>query len=70
MRKEKTLLFLGIWIFILPFLGFPDFSRKILFMITGICIVYLAYLFYTEAKSRMPKEHTMQSFVDNIGSGE
>lgn len=66
MRKEKTLFILAIWIIFLPFLGFPNSWRKILFMLTGICIFYLAYLFYKQNKARTPKENIMESFVDNI----
>lgn len=66
MRKEKTLFILGIWIIFLPFLGFPNSWRKILFLLTGLCVIYLAYLFYKQNKLRTPKENTMESFIDNI----
>lgn len=69
MRKEKTLLIIGFWVIILPFLGFPSSWRAILFVITGIALVYLAYLFYAEAKDRLPKEENeAKVFVDNIGN--
>lgn len=71
MRKEKTLFVIGIWVAILPFLGFYDSWRKILFGITGFALIYLAYLFYSEAKARLVKdEPKVKSFIDNIGSGE
>lgn len=71
MRKERTLIGLGIWVALLPFLGFYESWRKILFGITGIIIIYLAYLFYTEAKVRLNKEsNKIKSFIDNIGNGE
>lgn len=71
MRKERTLLIIGIWVFILPYLGFYESLRKVLFMITGIGIIYLAYLFYIEAKVRIGKEENrIKSFVDNIEKGE
>ncbi len=71
MRKERTLFFIGIWVAILPYSGFYESWRKVLFIITGFSIVYLAYLFYLEAKVRMGKdENRIKSFVDNIGSGE
>ncbi len=71
MRKERTLLIIGIWVTILPYLGFPESWRKMLFLITGIAIMYLAYLFYVEAKVRLSKdENRIKSFIDNIGSGE
>ncbi len=71
MRKERTLLTLGIWVAMLPFLGFPDSWRQTFFLITGIALVYLAYLFYKQAKSRNPQnDNRSKTFVDNIGSGE
>jgi len=72
MRKEKTLLIIGLWIIILPFLGFPDSWRKVFFIITGFSIMYLAYLFYLENKMRLSKNISShnKTFVDNIGSGE
>ena len=71
MRKEKTLFIIGLWVMILPFLGFPNSWRKVLFFITGLAMMYLAYLFYLEVKARLAKhaDHS-KTFIDNIGSGE
>ncbi len=72
MRKERTLFFIGIWIALLPFLGFPNAWRKILFIVTGVGVVYLAYLFRQEHNARMmilkssSEDQTMDSFIDNI----
>ena len=71
MRKERTLFIVGIWVAILPYLGFFEIWRRILFIITGIAIIYLAYLFYIEAKARLDKDdNRIKSFVDNVNSGE
>lgn len=71
MRKEKTLFIIGLWVIILPFLGFSNSVRKILFFITGLAIIYLAYLFYLEFKVRFSKHvDNSKTFVDNVGSGE
>jgi hypothetical protein len=69
MRKEKTLFIIGLWVALLSFLGFPVFIKKILFLLTGIAIMYLAYLFYLEVKVRLAKhiEHS-KTFVDNVGN--
>lgn len=67
MRKEKTLFIIGLWVVILPFLGFPTNWRKGLFVVTGIAIMYLAYLFYLEVKARLDKDvNNSKTFVDNI----
>ena len=69
MRKEKTLFIIGLWIAILPFLGFPINMRKVLFLLTGLAIMYLAYLFYLEVKVRLAKDvNQSKTFVDNIES--
>jgi hypothetical protein len=71
MRKERTLFFIGIWVAILPYLGFYESWRRVLFIITGLSVIYLAYLFYLEAKARIDKdENRIKSFIDNIGTGE
>lgn len=72
MRKEKTLFIIGLWVIILPFLGFTNTWRQILFVISGLSIIYLAYLFYLEYKYRSKKEELVNNntFIDNIGSGE
>lgn len=71
MRKEKTLFIIGLWVIILPFLGFPNSFRKGLYVVTGFAIIYIAYLFYLEVKIRLSKNAShSKTFVDNIGSGE
>lgn len=71
MRKEKTLFLIGLWVMILPYLGFPNNWRKVLFFVSGLAIIYLAYLFYLEAKVRLSKIINQdQNFVDNIEDKE
>jgi type IV secretory pathway VirB2 component (pilin) len=71
MRKERTLFIIGIWVAVLPYLGFYESWRKVLFIITGLILVFLAYFFYKEAKSRLSKdENKIKSFIDNIDNGE
>ena len=71
MRKEKTLFILGLWVIILPYLGFPNAWRKILFLMTGLALMYLAYLFYLEVKIRLLKDQNhSKTFTDNITNRE
>jgi cbb3-type cytochrome oxidase subunit 3 len=72
MRKEKTLLIIGIWIMVLPFLGFTHSWRTILFLISGLAVIYLAYLFYLEYKSHKQNKEVVHenNFIDNISDGE
>ena len=41
--KIQLILILGIWVAIMPFLGFPVSWRKPIFIISGLAIAYLAY---------------------------
>ena len=67
MRKERTLFIIGIWVAILPYLGFYESWGKVIFIITGVGLIYLAYLFYTEAKTRLGKDEiSTKTFVDSI----
>ncbi|MEK7106515.1 MAG: hypothetical protein AAB895_04145 [Patescibacteria group bacterium] len=71
MRKERTLFILGLWIALLSFSGFPESWREFFFVLTGLAVMYIAYLFYMQAKKNMPSDEShSKTFVDNIGSGE
>ena len=50
MRKAKTLLILGIWVIVLPYLGFPQSYKNILFSLSGLAFVYFGYILYKENK--------------------
>ncbi len=71
MRKERALFIIGIWVALLPQIGIFESWRQVLYIITGLAIIYIAYLFYTAAKANLDKEDDrVKSFVDNIKSGE
>lgn len=65
MKKARTLLFLGTWVVILPYLGFPYFWKNILFAITGLGIIYISYTLYIDHKTREKKERIFDSFKEN-----
>ncbi len=50
MKKQRTLFILGIWTMALSFLGFPIFFKKLLFILTGLLISFIAYRWYEETK--------------------
>ncbi|MEK7105895.1 MAG: hypothetical protein AAB895_00880 [Patescibacteria group bacterium] len=59
MRRERIFLILGIWVAILPYLGFPYSWKNILFTISGLILVYYSYLIYKENKVvKTPEENT------------
>jgi len=69
MRKERSLFTIGLWIILLPFLGFPGTWKIVLSILTGVVIIYMAYLYYLEVKERLSKiDDGAKSFVDNISN--
>ncbi len=56
MRKLRSLFILGIFIAILPFLGFPTLLKNIFFILTGLFISFVAYLMHLENKKASLKE--------------
>lgn len=50
MSKRQTLMVLGIWVIILPFLGFPGTWKSILFCATGLVIATIAYALRPETR--------------------
>lgn len=66
MRKAYTLLFLGIWVAIIPFLGFPYAFKDILTTISGLVLVYLSYTIFREYKLKeIKKARTFENFREN-----
>ncbi len=65
MSKEKIIFILGVWAFVLPYLGFPISLKNLLFSITGLGLIYVGYLFYKESKKGERKEKTFDNFSEN-----
>lgn len=73
MRKARILLFLGIWVAVLPYLGFPYSWKNILFTISGLGLIYFSYMVYQESKaeevenpSAPAEKKTFDNFSENI----
>ena len=65
MSKSKQFLTIGIWVAILPFLGFPINIKNILFVLTGYLLIYMIYCMYLESKKNV-KEKKANNFSENI----
>jgi hypothetical protein len=65
MRKARILSFLGIWIAILPYLGFPYSWKDVLLTLTGLGIIYISYAFYRDYKIQENQEKTFDNFSEN-----
>jgi hypothetical protein len=54
---------IGVWVAVLPFLGFPTSWKKILSIVTGLAIVVISYLYLR--KRAVVKTKTEQTFVES-----
>jgi formate hydrogenlyase subunit 3/multisubunit Na+/H+ antiporter MnhD subunit len=70
MRKVYIFLVLGIWITVLPYLGFPYFWKDILTTLSGFGIIYVSFVLYKELKMKeIKKEKTFDNFSENKFNG-
>ena len=65
MRRAYKLLFLGIWVAILPYLGFPHSWKNVLFTISGLGLVYFSFILYRESKDKEKQVQTPDNFSEN-----
>ncbi|MES3031926.1 MAG: hypothetical protein V4699_01640 [Patescibacteria group bacterium] len=66
MNKARILLFLGIWVAVLPYLGFPSFWKNILATLSGLGFVYIGYVIYQESRKSGEKAgKTFDNFSEN-----
>lgn len=64
MRKIRMLLFLGIWVAILPYLGFPYTWKDFLGALTGLVLIGFSYMLYKETQTKGRAE-SYENFSEN-----
>lgn len=66
MSKARILLILGVWLVVLPYLGFPYAWKDLLGIASGLGLVFFSYLLYREAKTKeVKKEKVFENFSEN-----
>ena len=65
MQNARKLLVLGIWVAILPYLGFPLFWKNVIFSISGLGLIYLSYVLYAEHRQKESGVKTFENFAEN-----
>lgn len=70
MRRARIFLFLGLWVAILPYLGFPNSWKNVLFTLSGLGLVYISFMFYREHKKREKQAKTFDNFSENDNFSE
>ncbi len=68
MSKEVAIVALGIWLAILPFLGFPGSWRTPLIFLSGLSIAALGFFLRAEALSRGRGDRKDAPFSQNSAS--
>jgi len=70
MNEARMFLILGIWVAILPYLGFPHFIKNILFTIAGLILIYFSYRMYRSNKTGEIEEKSFDNFSENTSFDE
>jgi hypothetical protein len=70
MSKVRILLFLGVWVTFLSYLGFPSSWKNILFSVSGLIIIYISYLLYNELKVSTETQPIFDNFLENTSFTE
>lgn len=66
MRKAYILLILGVWVAVLPYLGFPYSWKAILTTLSGFGFIFASYILYKESRTKEFKEKkTFENFSEN-----
>ena len=63
MKIARILLISGVWIAVLPYLGFPIFWKNILITLTGLGVASVGYSLYKKEKTSMSE--TYDNFSEN-----
>lgn len=60
---RRTFQWIGVWVAVLPFLGFPTSWKKALSVLTGLAIVVVAYLYIRRGRTKI--KQTEAVFIDS-----
>lgn len=61
MSKQKAIFFIGLWVAVLPFLGFPGSWKRVFFVATGVGLAYLGYILNKQAKEATSAQPTVKA---------
>lgn len=65
MQKARMFLVLGVFVTILPYLGFPYSWKDVLSTLSGLVLIFLSYLLYKDYKTKENQEKTFDNFREN-----
>jgi len=71
MKKAYVLLIFGIWVAILPYLGFPYSFKDIFVTISGFGIIIFSYILHNESRKKdLNDDRTFDNFSENKSFNE
>lgn len=65
MSKEMSLIALGVWVIVVPYLGIPGSWRTALLVLTGLGIAAIGFLLRNESLSRGIESSDRHPFVES-----
>jgi VIT1/CCC1 family predicted Fe2+/Mn2+ transporter len=66
MSKEMSIILLGVWVVVVPYLGVPSSWRTVLLVVSGVTILVLGLLLRGESIVRGTRKHRgAPPFVEN-----
>lgn len=57
MSKQRIVFLIGLWVAVLPFLGFPDSWKNVLFVLSGFFLMWLGFSL-TKVHARIRRSFT------------
>ncbi len=71
MINAYTLLIVGVWLAVLPYLGFPYSWKDVLTTLSGLVLIYVSFALYKDYKiKKSHREETFDNFRENNFDGE
>jgi len=58
-------LVLGVWLAVLPYLGFPYSFKSVLVSATGLAVLYIGYMLHGETQQKTKKKEVFENFSEN-----
>jgi hypothetical protein len=66
MSKEMTVVALGVWVIIIPYVGVPGSWRTTILILTGLAVILVGFLLRSQALSHGPKPTAHHPFIENL----
>ncbi len=63
MSKETIVAVLGIWVIVVPYLGFPSSWKTVIFVLSGFAVMIVGFFLRAEALARLSGQGKEASFA-------